>query len=41
VKSYFGMEWPTRSFYHLMVNTAVGDAAVAETIRFALETFDR
>jgi len=41
VKSYFGMEWPTRSFYHLMINTAVGDDAVIETVRFAMKAFDR
>jgi hypothetical protein len=41
VKNYFGMEWPTRSYYHLMVNTIAGDDAAAETIRFALQAFDR
>ena len=32
VKHYFGADWPTRSLYHLMLNTAVGDAAAIETI---------
>jgi len=32
VKHYFGADWPTRSLYHLMINTAVGDQAVIETI---------
>jgi cytidylate kinase len=41
VRSYFGLEWPTRNFYHLMINTAAGDEAVAETVRFAMESFDR
>lgn len=32
VKHYFGANWPTRSLYHVMVNTAVGNEAVIETI---------
>jgi cytidylate kinase len=32
VKHYFGADWPTRSLYHVMVNTAVGNEAVIETI---------
>jgi cytidylate kinase len=32
VKHYFNADWPTRSLYHLMVNTAVGDQAVVKTI---------
>lgn len=32
VKHYFDADWPTRSLYHLMVNTAVGNEAVIETI---------
>jgi len=32
VKHYFNADWPTRSLYHLMLNTAVGDAPVIETI---------
>jgi len=39
VRSYFGLEWPTRNFYHLMINTAAGDETVAGTIRFAIEAF--
>src|SRR5271165_5135532 len=38
VKHYFNADWPTRSLYHLMLNTAVGDGAVIETI---LETMRR
>ena len=29
VKTYFGKEWPTREFYHLMINSKVGDEIVA------------
>ena len=32
VKHYFGADWPTRSLYHVMVNTAIGDDIVLETI---------
>jgi cytidylate kinase len=32
VKTYFGKEWPTREFYHLMVNSKVGDEIVLRTI---------
>jgi len=32
VKHYFDADWPTRSLYHVMVNTAVGDEAVIQAI---------
>lgn len=32
VKHYFNADWPTRSLYHVMLNTAVGDEAVISTI---------
>ena len=32
VKHYFGADWPTRSLYHMMINTAVGDEPVIEAI---------
>jgi cytidylate kinase len=32
VKHYFDADWPTRSLYHLMINTAVGNESVIETI---------
>lgn len=32
IKHYFNAEWPTRSLYHLMINTVVGDELVIETI---------
>jgi cytidylate kinase len=32
VKHYFDADWPTRSLYHVMVNTAVGNEAVIETL---------
>jgi cytidylate kinase len=38
VKHYFNTDWPTRSLYHVMLNTGIGDEAVMETI---LETMRR
>ena len=32
IKHYFNADWPTRSLYHLMLNTAVGDELVIQTI---------
>ena len=32
IKHYFNAEWPTRSLYHLMINSVVGDDNVIATI---------
>ena len=32
VKHYFNADWPTRSLYHMMINTAVGNESVVKTI---------
>jgi cytidylate kinase len=32
IKHYFGADWPTRSLYHIMINTVVGDEQVIATI---------
>jgi cytidylate kinase len=32
IKHYFNADWPNRSLYHLMINTAVGDENVIATI---------
>ena len=32
IKHYFDADWPTRSLYHLMLNTALGDEPVIQTI---------
>jgi Cytidylate kinase-like family len=36
VKQYFGAHWPTRSFYDLMINTAIGEDNVISTILHAM-----
>jgi len=32
IKHYFHADWPTRSLYHLMINTAIGDENVVSVI---------
>lgn len=32
INHYFNADWPTRSLYHMMINTAVGNEAVIQTI---------
>ncbi len=32
VKQYFNADWPTRSLYHMMINTAIGNENVISTI---------
>jgi cytidylate kinase len=32
VKHYFNADWPSRSLYHLMINTSIGDERVISTI---------
>lgn len=32
VRKYFGMEWPTRELYHMMINSKAGDDVVIDTI---------
>ena len=40
VKHYFGADWPTRSLYHVMINTAIGDESVLSTILHAMRTLE-
>ncbi len=32
IKHYFNAEWPTRSLYHMMINTGIGDEKVIDMI---------
>lgn len=32
IQKYFGVEWPTRSLYHVMLNTSVGEHTVVQAI---------
>jgi hypothetical protein len=40
VRRYFGMEWPTRQLYHMMINSTMGDEAVVETIVKVIDRVD-
>ena len=40
VRRYFGMEWPTRELYHMMINSTMGDEAVIETILKVIDRVD-
>ena len=32
IKHYFGLEWPSRHLFHLMINSGIGDEVAIETI---------
>ena len=32
IRKYFDVEWPTRHFFHLMINSTLGDEMVVDTI---------
>jgi cytidylate kinase len=40
IEKYFHVEWPDRAVYHVMINTAVGDEAVVQTIVNCMKSFD-
>jgi cytidylate kinase len=40
VKHYFNADWPTRSLYHLMINTIVGDENVISTILKSMQMLE-
>ena len=40
IEKYFHVEWPDRAVYHVMINTAVGDETVVQTILNCMKAFD-
>jgi cytidylate kinase len=40
ISKYFGVEWPSRSIYHTMINTSIGDEAVVQMIVDFMKTFE-
>ncbi len=40
IQKYFRAEWPDRAIYHTMINTAIGDEAVVQTILNFMKTLD-
>jgi len=41
VKRYFDADWPTRSLYHMMVNTAIGNQNVISIILTTMGIFEK
>ena len=41
IKHYFGADWPTRSLYHMMINTAIGDERVISLILHSMQTLEQ
>jgi cytidylate kinase len=37
IKQHFGVDWPSRHYFHLMINTTLGDEAVVQTILDAMK----
>ena len=40
IQKYFHVEWPDRGIYHTMINTAIGDQAVAQMILDLMKVVD-
>jgi len=40
IQKYFNVEWPDRSIYHTMMNTAIGDEAVVHMILNWIKAYD-
>jgi cytidylate kinase len=40
IRKYFGVEWPHRTLYHAMINTAIGNEAVVRMILELVKTLD-
>ena len=40
IEKYFNVEWPSRSMYHAMINTSIGDENVVQTIVDLIKTLD-
>jgi cytidylate kinase len=41
IKQHFGIEWPARHFFHLMINSTMGDEAVVQTLLDGLSAIQR
>jgi cytidylate kinase len=40
IQKYFHVEWPDRSIYHTMMNTAIGDGSIVQMILSFVNTYD-
>jgi cytidylate kinase len=41
IKQYFGIDWPARHFFQLMINSTMGDAAVVQTVLDGVSAFEK
>ncbi len=41
IKKYFDVEWPERHYFHLMINTGLGDEIAVETILHSVSILER
>jgi cytidylate kinase len=41
IKKYFDVEWPARHYFHLMINTGLGDDIAVETILHSVSILER
>ncbi len=41
IRQYFGLEWPNRPLFHLMINSVIGDEAVIQTILDGIQLFEK
>jgi cytidylate kinase len=40
IQKYFQVEWPDRAVYHAMINTGIGDEAVAQMVLSFMEAYE-
>ena len=41
IKKYFDLEWPARHYFHLMINTTMGEEIVVETILHSVSVLEK
>jgi cytidylate kinase len=41
IKQYFDLEWPARHFFHLMINSAMGDEVVVQMVLDGIATIQK
>ena len=41
IKQHFEIEWPARHFFHLMINSTMGDSVVVQTVLDGLSAFSK
>jgi cytidylate kinase len=41
IKQYFGVEWPLRQYFHLMINSTIGEDPTVQTILSGMEALQK